>query len=205
VPSADEVLTFREAPPPPGTSPLVPGEEPDTSGIVLVEHDPTWADTYAELAGRVRQALGLRVLALHHIGSTAVPGLAAKPIIDMALVVADPDDEDAYVPPLATAGFRLRIREPWWYRHRMLRSDSPQVNLHVYGPESPEPLRNQVFRDWLRQDAGDRARYAAAKAEAGLAANARGESVMEYNARKQLVIREIYARAFAAAGFAPGS
>jgi GrpB-like predicted nucleotidyltransferase (UPF0157 family) len=201
VPSAEEIVTFRDAEPPPGASPLVEGEVPDRSGIVLVEHDPTWADTYADLAGQVRAALGLRVLALHHVGSTAVPGLVAKPIIDMALTVADPDDEDAYVPAIVgTTGFRLRIREPWWYRHRMLRCDSPTANLHVFGPDSPEPLRNVVFRDWLCQDSDDRARYAAAKTEAGAASNAGGEHVMQYNARKQAVVREIYERAFAAAG-----
>jgi GrpB-like predicted nucleotidyltransferase (UPF0157 family) len=182
-------------------SPLVPGEVEDRSAIVLVPHDVTWADTYAQLEGRVREALGLRVLEFHHVGSTSVPGLVAKPIIDLDLVVADPDDEESYVPPLVRAGFRLRIREPWWYRHRLLRLEEPRVNLHVFGPESPEPLRNRVFRDWLRQDGNDRALYAAAKADAGAAANAGGETVMEYNARKQAVIREIYGRALAAAGF----
>jgi GrpB-like predicted nucleotidyltransferase (UPF0157 family) len=140
------------------------------------------------------------VLGLEHVGSTAVPGLPAKPVIDIDLAVADADDEDAYVPDLAAAGFTLRIREPWWYGHRMLRADQPRANLHVFAPDSPEPVRHRIFRDWLRQDADDRDLYASTKAEAAKAANALGEHVMQYNARKQAVVREIYARAFAAAG-----
>jgi GrpB-like predicted nucleotidyltransferase (UPF0157 family) len=200
VPRPEDIVTFLEPAPPPGASPLVEGELPDWSGVELVEHQEGWARTYDDLAARVRQALGFRVLGLHHVGSTAVPDLVAKPIVDVALVVADPEEEDRYVPPLAAAGFRLRIREPWWYGHRMLRSEEPRANLHVFGPDSPEPMRNVLFRDWLRKDAQDRALYAAAKVAAAEASNARGEHVMDYNARKQAVVREICTRAFAAAG-----
>ena len=200
MPTTDELTTFLDDTAPAGMSPLVDGEVPDTSGIVLATHDPRWAETYDALAGTVRDALGLRVLALDHIGSTSVPGLVAKPIIDICLVVADPNDEDGYVAPLVAHGFRLRIREPWWYGHRLLRHETPKTNLHVFGPESPEPLRQIIFRNWLRANESDRALYAEAKVHAGAAANAGGEDVMAYNARKQQVLRDIYARAFAAAG-----
>jgi GrpB-like predicted nucleotidyltransferase (UPF0157 family) len=199
VPSAEEIVTFRDTPPPPGASPWLPGVVHDV-GLVLVDHDPRWSDLYGELAQRIRAALGSRVLGLEHVGSTAVPGLPAKPVIDIDLAVADSDDEDAYVPDLTAAGFRLRVREPWWYGHRMLRADQPRANLHVFAADSPEPVRHRIFRDWLRQSTDDRDLYASTKAEAAAAANALGEHVMQYNARKQAVVREIYARAFAAAG-----
>lgn len=81
---------------------------------------------------RIRAALGERALQIEHVGSTAVPGLAAKPIIDINLVVADTRDEDAYVPDLEAAGYVLRVREPEWFEHRMFRGGDPRVNLHVY-------------------------------------------------------------------------
>jgi len=121
------------------------------------------------------------VLQLEHVGSTAVPGLAAKPIIDVDLTVADPGRERDYVPALERIGFRLTIREPWWHGHRMLRADEPPCNLHVFG-------------------FGERDRYAAAKRLAAFEANSAGEHVMQYNVRKQQVIRGIYRRAFVAAG-----
>ena len=81
------------------------------------------------------------MLQLEHVGSTSVPGLAAKPVIDIDLTVADPGREQDYVPALGAIGFRLTIREPWWYDHRMPAADEPRCNLHVVGFDSPEPLR----------------------------------------------------------------
>jgi GrpB-like predicted nucleotidyltransferase (UPF0157 family) len=162
--------------------------------------DPVWPRQYEVLAGRIRELLSWRVLHLEHVGSTSVPGLAAKPVIDIDLTVADPGREQDYVPALEAAGFRLTIREPWWYGHRVLRSDRPRCNLHVFGFDSPEPVRHRLFRDWLRGNPAERDRYAAAKLRAASEANAAGEHVMQYNARKQQVIRDIYHRAFVASG-----
>ncbi len=114
--------------------------------------------------------------------------------------MADPGREQGYVPALEGIGFRLVIREPWRYSHRALVADKPRCNLHVYGFDSPEPIRHRIFRDWLRGNPGDRDQYAAAKQHAASAANASGEHVMQYNARKQQVVREIYDRAFVATG-----
>jgi GrpB-like predicted nucleotidyltransferase (UPF0157 family) len=177
----------------------VPGAAPAT-GIELADPDPEWPRRYDDLAGRIRAALGWRVLQLEHVGSTAVPGLAAKPVIDIDLTVADPDREPDYLPALETIGFRLVIREPWSYGHRAPVTDEPRCNLHVYGFDSPEPVRHRIFRDWLRGNPAERDRYAATKLQAASAANAAREHVMQYNARKQQVIREIYHRAFVAAG-----
>jgi GrpB-like predicted nucleotidyltransferase (UPF0157 family) len=166
----------------------------------VTDPDPGWPRHYDGLASRIREALGWRVLQLEHVGSTSVPGLAAKPVIDIDLTVADPACERDYAPALETAGFGLVIREPWWYGHRLLEADEPPCNLHVFGFDSPELVRHRIFRDWLRGNPGERDRYAAAKRRAASEANAAGEHVMQYNARKQQVIREIYHRAFAAAG-----
>ncbi len=139
------------------------GEPPKLSGQVqLAEYDPGWPGQYELEAARIRAALGDRVLRLEHVGSTSVPGLAAKPVIDILLVVADPAEEEAYVPALEQAGYRLVIREPDWYQHRLLNpreATGPGVNLHVHPPDSPEIARNLRFRDRLRADRADRELY----------------------------------------------
>jgi GrpB-like predicted nucleotidyltransferase (UPF0157 family) len=203
MPSRAEIVSFDDSPPPPGADPWVSGARPAV-GIDVTEADPAWPQRYEVVADRIREALGWRVLQLEHVGSTSVPGLAAKPIIDIDLTVADPDREQDYIPGLETIGFRLVIREPWWYGHRALRADEPACNLHVFGPDSPEPVRHRIFRDWLRGNPADRDRYAAIKRQAASEANAHGEDVMQYNARKEQLIREIYHRAFLAAGLLEG-
>lgn len=199
MPTVAEIVRHDAPPPPPGASPWVGGAVPATS-IEVVDPDPGWAASYEVLAGRVREALGWRVLDLEHVGSTSVPGLPAKPIIDIQLVVADPAREADYLPPLVGQGFVHRVREPWWYGHRLLRHEAPWCHLHVFGPDAPEPFRERLFRDWLRAHPDEVARYAQAKRDAAAASNAAGEHMMQYNARKQDVIRSIYDRAFRAAG-----
>jgi GrpB-like predicted nucleotidyltransferase (UPF0157 family) len=199
MPSRAEIVSFDDPPPPAGAHAWVAGAAPAT-GIEVTSPDPGWPRVYDELASRIRTVLGWRALQLDHVGSTSVPGLAAKPIIDIDLTVAAPDREHDYVPALETIGFQLVIREWWWYGHRALRADEPRCNLHVFGFDSPELVRHRIFRDWLRGNPEERDRYAAAKRQAASEANAGGEHVMQYNARKEQVLREIYRRAFAAAG-----
>jgi GrpB-like predicted nucleotidyltransferase (UPF0157 family) len=199
MPSRAEIISFDNSLPPSGADPWVLDYAP-ARGIEITEPDSAWPQDYAHLADRIREVLVWQVLQLEHVGSTSVPGLPAKPIIDIDLTVADPDREQDYVPALETAGFTLVIREPWWYGHRALRADEPVCNLHVFGFDSPEPVRHRIFRDWLRGNPDERDRYAAIKRQAASEANARGEHVMQYNARKEQVVREIYQRAFAAAG-----
>jgi GrpB-like predicted nucleotidyltransferase (UPF0157 family) len=132
--------------------------------IELVDHDPAWRDAYERLAARVRRALGARVLGLEHVGSTSVPGLCAKPIVDVVLEVADPAAEPDWLPALEREGLTLRVREPAWYEHRVLgRSETndgaPPVNLHVFAVGCPEVARMVTFRDHLRRDAEDRELY----------------------------------------------
>jgi GrpB-like predicted nucleotidyltransferase (UPF0157 family) len=137
-----------------------------TAPIAISTHRDSWAARYLQTASRIRAALGPRVLELEHVGSTAVPGLAAKDRVDIDLIVADPADEDAYVPDLTAAGFTLQTREPDWYQHRCLWTAGHDINLHVFGPDCDEFLRHVLLRDWLRVHQADRDRYAARKWEA---------------------------------------
>ena len=102
------------------------------SQIQIIDCDPLWPEVFRREADRLRLLLGCRALQIEHTGSTSVPGLAAKPIIDILLVVADSSDESAYVPILEHAGYSLRIREPNWHEHRMFKGPAADINLHVF-------------------------------------------------------------------------
>jgi GrpB-like predicted nucleotidyltransferase (UPF0157 family) len=162
--------------------------------ISVVEYDRAWPRRFAREAAAVRAALGARALLVEHIGSTSVPGLAAKPIIDVLLVVRDSADEPAWLPALEAAGYALRVREPDFHEHRMLRTPAKDVHLHVYSPDSPEIARNLAFRDRLRTDAADRALYADTKRR--LAART-WPTMQHYAEAKTAVIEAIIARAAA--------
>jgi GrpB-like predicted nucleotidyltransferase (UPF0157 family) len=168
------------------------GEPPPTyKEIVLAEYDPDWPQWFARAAEGIHAALGDTMLLLEHVGSTSVPGLAAKPLIDIVLVVADTTDEDAYVPKLEAIGYVLRVREPDWFEHRMFRGYDPPVNLHVFPPDCEEVERMLAFRDWLRTHDDDRELYARTKRE--LAAK-EWKYVQNYADAKSEVVGEILAR-----------
>jgi GrpB-like predicted nucleotidyltransferase (UPF0157 family) len=133
--------------------------------ILLAEYNPAWPQLYAREAQRIRTALGDQVLLLEHVGSTSVPGLAAKPLIDILLVVAHSADETAYVPALEAAGYVLHAREPNWYEHRMFKGPDTDINLHVLSQGCPEIARMVLFRDWVRTHASDRQWYERTKRE----------------------------------------
>jgi len=115
----------------------VGGAKPPDQPIVIVEPDAAWPAEFAIAADRVRSLLGDTALRIEHVGSTSVPGLPAKPIIDIDLHVADTAAEDAYVPVLEKEGYRLVLREPWWNGHRMLVGPNGRVNLHVFPADAP--------------------------------------------------------------------
>ncbi len=165
--------------------------------VELVPYDPDWPRHYETVASRIQDALGERALAIDHVGSTAVPGLDAKPVIDIDLTVADSADEADYLPPLEAAGFRLVVREPGWHEHRMLTGEKPRSNLHVFSPDCPETIRCRLFRDWLRDHPDDLERYREAK-RAAVASTGPDGHVADYNQLKQDVIRDIYDRLFRA-------
>lgn len=157
--------------------------------IVIVDHDVQWADRYEIERARIEQALGDRALRLDHIGSTSVPGLAAKPIVDIDLSVADPEDESTYLPDLEAAGYELRVREPG---HRMVRTPARDVHVHVCALGSFWERRHVVFRDWLRAHPDDRQRYEDVKRE--LAGREWGD-MNDYADAKTDVIASIMERA----------
>jgi GrpB-like predicted nucleotidyltransferase (UPF0157 family) len=169
---------------------------PPPEAIRIVPYDDRWPGRFQAISADIRAALGDTVLDIEHIGSTSVEGLAAKDVIDMDLTVADPREEKLYVPALERLGYVLTVRDPSWHEHRCLRLAEPRANLHVFGPDCPEAIRHRMFRDWLRTHPEDRARYEDAKR----AAIPGGGNVMDYNGRKENVIREIYDRLFRAAG-----
>lgn len=193
MPTFEEITRHHDADP--DENPWVNGPPPP-GPVEIVPYDPGWPLRYRAAAADIRAALGATALHVEHVGSTSVEGLAAKDIVDIDLTVADPRDEDAYVPALERLGYVLVVREPSWHEHRALRLADPAVNLHVFGPDCPETIRHRMFRDWLRAHPEDRERYERAKR----AAVPGGGHVMDYNARKEGVIREIYDRLFRAAG-----
>src|SRR5260370_10569869 len=136
-------MSERRKPSPPMTEEhlrrSVVGElKPHDAPITLVEYDLVWPENFAHEAKRIRAALGERAIKVEHVGSTSVPGLVAKPIIDILLVVPDPADEPSYVPALEAAGYVLRIREPDWHHHRLLKAPEVSINLHVFTQRSYE-------------------------------------------------------------------
>jgi GrpB-like predicted nucleotidyltransferase (UPF0157 family) len=160
--------------------------------IALAEYDPQWPALFEREAKRIRGALADRALLVEHVGSTAVPQLAAKPRIDIVLVVADSSDERAYVPALEAAGYVLRIREPDWYEHRMLNGPDTPVNLHVFSTGCNETERMLSFRDHLRRHEPDRLLYERTKRD--LAART-WKFTQHYADAKTEVVEEIIARA----------
>ncbi|WP_072482358.1 GrpB family protein [Amycolatopsis australiensis] len=172
------------------------GEAPEhNSTVTLADYDPEWPKLFEREAARIRKALGEQVLLLEHVGSTSVPGLCAKPIVDILLEVPDSGDEDAYVPALEAAGYRLVIREPDWEKHRCFKGPDTNINLHVHSPGNGQTERYLLLRDRMRAHPEERDLYAAKKRE--LAAKV-WKYVQNYADAKTEVIDEILGRARAA-------
>jgi GrpB-like predicted nucleotidyltransferase (UPF0157 family) len=157
----------------------------------MSDYDPRWPTRFEARADELRAVLSDRCRLIEHIGSTSVPGLAAKPVIDIALGIDEPDDEPAYLPDLEAIGYELRVREP---QHRCLRVEGPDgpVNLHCYPPEHPETRKYLVFRNRLRADENDRLLYETAKRSL---ADREWPDMNYYAEAKQPVIHEILERA----------
>jgi GrpB-like predicted nucleotidyltransferase (UPF0157 family) len=166
--------------------------------VELSEYDPSWPASFKREALRIRGALGGRVRRLEHVGSTSVPGLSAKPIVDV-LAVPDSSAEDDYVPPMEAVGYVLRIREPEWFEHRLFKGTDPACNIHVFTEGAAEIDRMLVFRDWLRSHDEDRLLYERTKRE--LAAR-EWKYVQHYADAKTEIVRAIMGRALAGS---PGS
>jgi GrpB-like predicted nucleotidyltransferase (UPF0157 family) len=162
--------------------------------IRLASYDAGWPALYEREAARIRSVLGDRVVQLEHVGSTSVPGLSAKPVIDILLVVPDSADEDAYVPDMLAAGYRLVIREPDWHEHRLFKGPDTVINLHTFSPGSSEIRRMLAFRDRLRTHPEELAAYEATKRDL---AGRTWAFVQDYADAKGEVVEGIIARALA--------
>jgi GrpB-like predicted nucleotidyltransferase (UPF0157 family) len=171
---------------------------PYAAKVVIEDYNPAWPSWYDWDRARIEAVLGPAALSVEHVGSTSVPGLPAKPIIDMLLEVRDSVDEESYVPALEAAGYVLRIREPEWLEHRLLRRrDTPHdVNVHVFSRQhaATEIKRMLGFRDWLRTHDDDRDHYAATKRELS---TREWRYVQDYADAKTVVVEEILAKAMA--------
>ena len=168
------------------------GELKEWQPVVLADYDPAWPQLFEREAQRIRGALGERALEIEHVGSTAVPGLAAKAIIDINLVVEDSANEAAYVPDLEAAGYILRLREPEWFEHRLFKGPDTNINLHVFSRGCEEVDKMRAFRDHLRTNETDRALYERTKREL---AGQEWKYVQNYADAKTAVVQEILARA----------
>jgi GrpB-like predicted nucleotidyltransferase (UPF0157 family) len=171
--------------------------KPLNSTIYLAPYDPDWPSQFSRQANHIRDVLSEKVLLLEHVGSTSVPGLSAKPIIDMVLAVSNSADEPSYVPPLEEKGFVLRIREPDWFEHRLLKTPDIAGNLHVFSVGCDEIGRMVAFRNWLRLHDDDRRLYDEIKRE--LAART-WKDIQNYADAKSEVVQEILARALGSIG-----
>ena len=160
--------------------------------IDLADYDPAWPDLFTRESDRIRSTLGNVARALEHVGSTSVPGLAAKPVIDIVLVVSDSANQVAYVPALDAIGYVLRIREPDWYEHRMLARNEPSVQIHVFSDGCPEIERMLLFRNRLRGNTADRDLYEHTKRQL---ARRTWRYVQDYADAKTAVVNDIIARA----------
>jgi GrpB-like predicted nucleotidyltransferase (UPF0157 family) len=166
--------------------------EIEPQSIVVADYDPAWPERFRREEARIRSSLGEAALSVEHIGSTSVPGLAAKPIVDILLVVEDSGDEPSYLPALEAAGYVLRVREPDFDEHRMFRTLEKDVHLHVFSAGSPEIERYLLLRDHLRENQEDRELYARTKREL---ASRDWPSMQHYAEAKTEVIEGIIARA----------
>jgi GrpB-like predicted nucleotidyltransferase (UPF0157 family)/Tfp pilus assembly protein PilF len=164
------------------------------SQIRLDEYDPAWPALFEREAARIRGVLGSAALLVEHVGSTSVPGLVAKPRIDIVMAVADSSAEAAYVPAMEAAGYVLRIREPDWYEHRLFKGPDTDVNLHVFSAGCPEIDRMVRFRDHLRSNPEDFKLYEATKREL---AGRTWKYTQHYADAKTVVVEQIMARAMA--------
>jgi GrpB-like predicted nucleotidyltransferase (UPF0157 family) len=168
---------------------------PHNGPITLAEYNPSWPALFAREAARIRAVLGDAAVRVEHVGSSSVPGLAAKPVIDILLAVPDSAGEQAYAPALEAAGYVLRIREPDWFEHRLFTGPDTAINLHVFTVGAAEIDRMLLFRDRLRANDADRDAYLQVKRDL---ARRTWRHVQHYADSKTAIVQQIMARARAA-------
>jgi GrpB-like predicted nucleotidyltransferase (UPF0157 family) len=164
---------------------------PERLELQLHSYDEGWAVLYLDHRRRIRQAVTADI-GIEHIGSTSVPGLAAKPIIDIVVTVDDITAEEDYLDGLLAAGYELRVREPG---HRLVRTPARDAHIHVFQRGDPAVGEYLLLRDHLRRDEDDRALYESTKRAL---LRRRWDDMNDYADAKSDVISAIKARARAA-------
>jgi putative glutamine amidotransferase len=163
----------------------------------IVDFDPAWAESFREEAGRILSVLpGDLVGGIEHVGSTSVPGLAAKPIVDVQLTLSTLVPRAAYVEPLTALGYR-HVLDPWRDEHEYFARDldgERTFQIHVCPPGSDWERRHLAFRDWLRGHPEDAAAYADLKRSL---ARKHARDIMAYVDAKTPFIRQIEQQALA--------
>ena len=170
---------------------LDPGPEWPPLHVTIVDPDPSWAPRFELEAALLRGALGSRLIEIHHFGSTAVPGLAAKPIVDIAIVV-EGEPADLALEPLRAIGYVHRRRT---HRDDLLflgKGDGHEVHLQVFGVGNPEVRRLLRLRDYLRSHPEESQRYADLKRAL---ADKHAGAVRYYARDKFFELQELNARA----------
>jgi len=188
----DAPVTRHEHPRRPDVTSLELVGGPEPLRVRLSEHDPRWTQDYLAHRDTILRALAGTDVEVEHIGSTSVPGLAAKPIVDVVVVVPDITEEEDYLDQLLAAGYQLRVREPG---HRLVRTPRRDVHVHVYGRGDVAVSDYLLLRDHLRSDDADRELYGRVKREL---MTRRWEDSNDYAAAKDDVIGAIKDRARAA-------
>ena len=167
---------------------VVPESGRTLEPIELVGYDPAWPTVFAEWRDRLAGALGPAAVRIEHVGSTSVPGLAAKPVIDIQVSIADLEDEASYVPQIEALGVQLRSRDRWHRYFRPFPGRPRDVQIHVCAVGSGWERDHLLFRDYLRAHPDARAAYAAAKRRA---AEDWHDDRLAYTDAKTAIIREI--------------
>ncbi len=166
----------------------------ETLELELHSYDDQWANIYLDHRDRIRKATTAVDTEIEHIGSTSVPGLAAKPIIDIVVTVDDITAEEDYLEALLAAGYELRIREPG---HRLVRTRAHDVHVHIFEQGDPAVDEYLLFRNRLRSDEEDRALYESTKRTL---LSKRWDDKNDYTKAKTDIIVAIKARAREARG-----
>ena len=160
---------------------------PEGGRVRLSPYRPEWAERFAAERERIAAALGPAAERIEHVGSTSVPGLDAKPIVDILVAVADPADPGVGS-ALEAAGYVLRVDEE---RHRMFRTPERDVHVHLWVAGTDDVTRHLEFRDRLRASEADRRAYSELKHRL---AEREWADINDYADAKGALIAEILAR-----------
>lgn len=159
--------------------------------ILVLPYNPDWPKIFEAESQKIKNALGDNCIAIHHIGSTSVPGLSAKPVIDMLGVIKNPEKVTQQIESL---GFKHKGEYNIPMRLYFNRSEGVDVNLHVYEDGHPEIELNLLFRDYLRNHPETREEYARLKEDLlkdSASFEKRNSMFTGYNLGKDAFIRKV--------------